>query len=213
MLEQERQQLEMLQTALSYLDANNEIWGAVPIISTYRSHLADSISGIECELENHPESPDFGGTTLQQLRITVAEKMDVLDDILEAYAEDIKDQKLLEEAENSKSDYLRLTNDGFERKVTLVQKLIRENLDELKKYGLLEDQMSEVEQDFEAYKEKRSSPPTKPSAETSTTEVHLLLTEGIESYTKLKTVMVSFRTSHHSFYQGFKSIEHVDTSN
>ena len=213
MLEQERQQFEMLQTALSYLDSNKEIWGAVPIISTYRNHLSDSVSNIALELENHSESLDFGGTTLQQLRITVAEKMDVLDDILEAYAEDIKDKKLLEEAENSKSDYLRLTNDGFERKVTLVQKLIRENVDELKKYGLTEAQMSDVEFDFQAYKEKRSSPPAKASSGAASTQVHLLISEGIESYTKLKTVMVSFRSSHHSFYQGFKSIELVESPN
>ena len=139
--------------------------------------------------------------------------MDVLDDILEAYAEDIKDKDLLNEAENSKSDYLRLTNDGFERKVTLVIKLIDEHSDKLKKYGLLTAQLEEVKKDFEAYQEKRKSPPIKPITLPNDTKIQLLLEEGLASYAKLKNVVVSFRSSHSAFFNGFNAIEFVDNSN
>lgn len=212
MSEHPNQTLEQLNTTLSYLDTNKSIWGGVPIVCTYRDHLAEAIDGLKAELASQADSSDFSGSTLQQLRITIAEKMDILDDILEAYAEDISDKKLLEEAENSKSDYLRLTNDGFERKVTTVMQLLEQHKNQLANYGLTNDQMKDVNVDIMVYKTKRTNPQlSKKATEVNSPAAQLLLDEGTSICERLGKVMVSFRTSNPSFYNGFKAIGTVDS--
>lgn len=210
---QQDQTLERLRTTLSYLDTNKTIWESVPIVCTYRDHLAEAIENIKGELSNQSEPNELSGSTLQQVRITIAEKMDILDDILEAYAEDIADKKLLEEAENSKSDYLRLTNDGFERKVTTILQLLEEHKSKLGNYGLTNDQMKDVNVDFMIYKEKRMNPKLPQKTEQPTSQqFQLLLEEGISICERLDKVMISFRTSNTSFYNGFKAIATLEDS-
>ena len=212
MSSQQELHLNRLHTTLSYLDTNRQIWESVPIVVTYRNHLADAISGLQTEQSDPSDDTEFSGSTLQQLRITIAEKMDILDDILEAYAADIADKKLLEEAENSKSDYLRLTNDGFERKVTTVIRLLEQHQDELGAYGLVKEQMLDVHQDFDKYKSKRTNPDLASKANhTHSPQYQLLLDEGLGICDRLENVIVSFRTSNTAFYNGFRSINDVST--
>jgi len=207
-VEEQHQSLEKLATALSYLDTHKEIWMAVPIVNTYRNHLAEAINSVKEELSDTSEKLDFGSGTLQQLRITIAEKMDVLDDILEAYAEDIADKKLLDEAKNSKSDYLRLTNDGFERKVNEVFHLLKSHQQALADYGMTKEHMDDVEKDFTDYQDKRANPvsATK-SIDQNSTQIRLLLEEGDQAFDRLSKVMVSFRSSNQAFYRGFQAIK------
>jgi len=202
------QALEKLVTALSYLDSHKEIWISVPIINTYRNHLAEAIDSLKEELSDSSEKLDFGNGTLQQLRITIAEKMDVLDDILEAYAEDIADKQLLDEAKNSKSDYLRLTNDGFERKVNEVFRLLKSHQQALVEYGMTELHINDVEKDFITYQDKRVNPVSSTKGiNQNATQIQLLLEEGEQAFDRLGKVMVSFRSSNHTFYKGFQAIK------
>ena len=211
MPEHPQQSLDKMTAALSYLDTNKEIWASTPIIVTYHQHLSESLGTLRATLSEQPNKLDFGTGQLHQLRITIAEKMDILDDVLEAYAHDIQDKNLLEEAQNSKTDYLRLTNDGFERKVTEVLSLLETHQEQLKQYGLASDQVADVNNDFSSYKEKRSNPnPTQHTASLDDPQVQLLLDEGQHTYERLGKVMVTFRTSHHAFYHGFMAIDSAD---
>lgn len=211
MLEDQQHLYDRLTTTLSYLDSNQNLWDSVPIVKTYRDHLADSVNDLKEELSEQPEKLNFGSGTLHQLRITIAEKMDILDDILEAYAEDVADKNLLEVAKNSKTDYLRLTNDGFERKVVNVLKLLGDFQDPLRNFGLSEDQISDVNEDFEAFKTKRNHPqPVQENQEVSP-QIQLLLEEATHTCDRLTKVMVRFRTSNSSFYQGFMAIDEIDS--
>lgn len=209
MLNQQQQNLRRLNTTLSYLDTHKAFWTSVPIVNTYRNHLAESIASIKEQLLLKNEKIDFGKITFQQIRIDIAEKMDVLDDILEAYAEDIADKNLLEEAENSKSDYLRLTNDGFERKVHSILQLLDDHKSALQKYGLETSQIDHVKKEFEAYQEKRKNPQLFNKISNQNHAIAPFIEEGIHACNKLDKIMVSFRTSNPKFYNGFKAIEIV----
>ena len=213
MTEKEQPAFEQLTTTLSYLDSHHDIWESVPIVQTYRDHLADSIHSLNEELTEQPDKPDFGSGTLHQLRISIAEKMDILDDILEAYAEDKEDNNLLDVAKNSKTDYLRLTNDGFERKVVNVMKLLEEYQDPLRNYGLHQDQIDEVNTEFEDFKAKRNHPQPSQQTPTDNPQIQLLMEEASHTCDRLRKVMVSFRTSNSTFYNGFMSIETVNPEN
>jgi len=213
MLEEQQNVYDKLATTLSYLDSNQDIWSSVPIVKTYRDHLADSVNDLKEELSEQPEKLNFGSGTLHQLRITIAEKMDILDDILEAYAEDVADKSLLEVAKNSKTDYLRLTNDGFERKVVNVLKLLEDFQDTLRNYGLSQEQISDVNEDFEAFKSKRNDPQPVQESQEASPQIKLLLEEATHTCERLTKIMVRFRTSNGRFYQGFMAIDEIDSKN
>ena len=195
-----------LQTVTSFLEANGQLWRSIPIIETYANHLEEVIKGLDEATVDESGLPKLTNTTLPQLRITVAEKMDILDDILEAYAEDTNNSRLLSEAENSKSDYLRLTNDGFERKVNSVLKLLEKNLEQMRPYGITHKEIEDASDAFALYKKTRSEPPNKGSAISIDENIDHLLQEGISVVERLDIVMVRFRSSHPSFYNGFKMI-------
>ncbi|MEM6644085.1 MAG: hypothetical protein AAF616_13980 [Bacteroidota bacterium] len=200
--------LDYLETTKSYLDANQTIWSEVPIVSTYRDHLAEAIRSIKESLEEQNEKTDFSSNTLQQLRITIAEKMDIMDDILEAYADDVNDKRLLDEAKNSKTDYLRLTNDGFERKVDTILTLLKKHQIDLKPYGFRDENLQDVLSDFQAYKALRANPRSLQKGNLKdNAQIGLLVKEGLAACEKLRKVIVSFRTSHSSFFKGFMAIE------
>ncbi len=204
-------QMETLQTVKSYLETNKNLWEYVPIIVTYVDHLVEVIDSLNELTKNTNELPNLSGATLQQLRITIAEKMDILDDILESYAEDTQNEKLLSEADNSKSDYLRLTNDGFERKVTSVLKLLEAHLEEMKPYGISTEDIEHAKDTFHEYQERRARPFIPQDTSSSTYKsIDTTLAEGMNIVNNLSVVMVRFRSSHPSFYNAFQLIGNPD---
>ena len=110
----------MYQTTLDYLDAHNAVWNAVPIIGKYKNALSAINMSIKTAAADQADAQVFIGKSLSALKKTIAAKMDILDDMLEAYAVDTDNAELTERANNAKSDYFRLPNEDFEIKVKQV---------------------------------------------------------------------------------------------
>ena len=94
--------LEMMEATHSFLDTQTSVWNTVPIMATYKTRLAQNIDQMKKVYKEQHKAMVFTENSLQNLRITVAEKMDILDDILEAYADDTENKDLLEKASISK---------------------------------------------------------------------------------------------------------------
>ncbi|MEO1255275.1 MAG: hypothetical protein AAFY41_10375 [Bacteroidota bacterium] len=198
--------LEMMETTNTYLDANTAAWSAIPIVSTYKNRLSQAIDGIKTAAQDQEAAQVFIGSSLQNLKITISEKMDILDDVLEAYADDTDNAPLLAQADNSKSDYLRLPNEDFETKVKNVIKLLEEHVAEMEEYGLTQDQIDDVKLSFGSYQDKRGLPRTYQVASRQATEsIETLVADGMEALNKLDKVMKRFKRSNSSFYTGYEA--------
>ncbi|WP_420576742.1 hypothetical protein [Ekhidna sp.] len=195
---------EMMETTNNYLDANTAIWSAIPIVTTYKNQLSQTIDDLKTAAQAQDAAQVFIGSNLQTLKVTIAEKMDILDDILEAYADDNGNAELLAQAENSKTDYIRLTNEAFETKVKNVIGLLESNVAEMADYGLTQDQIDDAKLSFGNYQDKRGMPRSyKVASRQATQSIEGLIDEGDKALEKLDRVMKRFKRSNTTFYNGY----------
>ncbi|WP_370090400.1 hypothetical protein [Ekhidna sp.] len=196
--------VEMMETTHNYLDANTAVWSAIPIVTTYKNQLSQAIDGLKTAAQDQDAARVFIGSNLQSLKVTIAEKMDILDDILEAYADDTDNAELRAQAENSKTDYLRLTNEAFETKVKNVIALLEANVAAMADYGLTQDQIDDAKLSFGSYQDKRGMPRSYQVASRQATQtLEEMIADADAALQKLDKVMKRFKRSNSSFFNGY----------
>ena len=206
MTQKQINKLEMLETTHRFLDANTAVWSVIPMATIYKNQLAHVIDALKSSAQAQDAAQVFIGGNLQELKITIAEKMDILDDALEAYAEDTDHAELRALAENTKSDYLRLPNEDFETKVKNVIELLEAHVGEMADYGLTPDQIEDVQLSFSTYQDRRGVPRSYQVASRQATQgIEAGLKEASAVLDRLDRVMKRFKRSNTSFYNGYQA--------
>ena len=196
--------LEMMETTNSFLDTNTAVWSPIPIVATYKNQLAQAIDELKQAAQDQEAAQVFISRSLKELKLRISEKMDILDDILEAYAEDQEDVELMSAAANSKSDSYRLSNEDFETKVKNVIDQLEGHVTNMKDYGLTKSQIHDVQLSFGAYQDRRGIPRSyKVASRQATESILALMEEGTTAISRLDKVMKRFRRSNPSFYTGY----------
>ncbi|MEQ9210500.1 MAG: hypothetical protein RLN96_11775, partial [Pseudomonadales bacterium] len=126
--------LEMFQATNSYLDDHPNVWSGIPVISNYKKDLSDVIDAIRTSATDQDAAQVFISSSTRQLKRQIAERLDIFDDILEAYAEDTENAELLAQASNSTSDYYRLPNEDFEAKSINTFTRLEKYMEQVKDY-------------------------------------------------------------------------------
>lgn len=202
--------LEMYQTTNDYLDAQNAVWSAIPIVGNYKNQLFDIIANIKTAAANQADAQVFIGKSLTALKKTIATKMDMLDDILEAYALDTDNAELAQQAANSTTDYFSLPNEEFEIKVQQVITLLEANLANTADYGLSAEQVDDVKLNFDQFLTSRGKPRNyQVASRVATQDMDALFKEGTATTEKLDRVLKRFRRANASFYNGYEAARKV----
>ncbi|MEP1095211.1 MAG: hypothetical protein ABJG78_08885 [Cyclobacteriaceae bacterium] len=126
-------EIEMYEATNNYLDRYSNLWSPIPIIGNYKNYLSIIIANIRQFANIVEEEPKMNGE-LRTLKMQLADKMDLLDDIMETYALDIDDRKLFEQSANTHSDYIKLPSNKFELKVRQVIALLERHVAEMADY-------------------------------------------------------------------------------
>lgn len=198
--------LEMMRTTNAYLDANTSVWTAIPIASTYKIALASLLDQIRTSIDNNQGSQMFVSPSVLEIKNQVAERMDILDDALEAYAEDTGNASLCIKARNSKDDYLNLPHEDFEIKTCHIIDLLEEHVSLMGDYGLTQDQIDDAKLLFGTYQDERGKPRFYEIASRSNARsLEDFLEKGAEAVERLDNVMKRFRRSNTAFYMGYLS--------
>lgn len=137
------------------MDANSSVWNTVPAIGRYKNLLTQLIEKIKSKAGEQESAQLFIAQSVRELKKNIALKMDIQDDILEAYASDTNDTELLAKATNSYSDYFSLSNENFEIKVKNMIALIENNVQNATEYGSSADQVEDVKTSFNSWLERR----------------------------------------------------------
>ncbi len=196
--------LEMFQATNTYLDAQVEVWTAIPIVSTYKTALVTLIQEIESTSLEQDAAQVFIGSSLRALKRQIALKMDILDDTLEAYAEDTENAELLAQASNTVTDYFSLTNEDFEIKTKNMIDLLDASVAEMADYGMTAPQLEEVKTSFGLFQDKRGTPRSyRIASKVATSDLVTLFAEANITVNRLDKVLKRFKRSNASFYQGY----------
>ncbi|MDE0472771.1 MAG: hypothetical protein OXH57_12610 [Ekhidna sp.] len=202
--------LEMYQTTLDYLDANNAVWNTIPIIGKYKNALSTINTSIKTAAADQANARVFIGKSLSALKKTIASKMDILDDMLEAYAVDTDNAELTQRANNAKSDYFRLPNEDFEIKVKQVIGLLETHLKAMADYGMSEEQLKDVKLDYDQFLVLRGKPRSyRVASSAATQDLATLFREGTIATEKLDRVMKRYRRANANFYNGYVAARRV----
>ncbi|MFY0628444.1 MAG: hypothetical protein JXR07_19260 [Reichenbachiella sp.] len=169
-----------------------------------------AIQGIQKASLKQESAQVFIGGSLRELKHQIAQKMDILDDILEAYAADTENAELLSKSANSVSDYFRLTNEDFEIKTKNVIDLLDSNLSTMSDYGMSADQIEEVKTSFALFQDKRGVPRSfQIQSRMATDDLASLFNEVNKMLNRLDNVLKRFKRSDPSFYTGYDSARHI----
>lgn len=203
-------QLEMFQTTSDYLDNQAAVWNAIPVIGNYKNQLTEALTDIKQAAIDQAEAQVYIGKSIQGVKKTIAEKMDYLDDLLEAYAEDTNNAELASQASNSKTDYLRLPHESFETKVKQVIELLENYQELLTDYGMTAEQITDVKLNLDQFLTSRGKPRSYQVASRQATQsLENLFDEGSQSLEKLDRVLKRFKRANASFYLGYEAARKV----
>jgi len=203
-------QLEMYEATNSYLDTQAATWSPIPVISNYKTTLVNVIQSIESSAQDQESAQVFISGSLRQLKRLIALKMDILDDTLEAYADDTENMDLLQQAANSMSDYNQLSHEDFEVKTKNMIDLISSHIPDMANYGMSVEQVDEVKTSFDHFQLKRGTPRSyQIASRIATTDLEGLFKEGNEILSKLDKVMKRYKRSNASLYIGYLAARKV----
>jgi len=210
MNQQQINRLEMYRATNDYLDAQNALWSAIPIIGTYKNQLSALIAGIEEAASSQAGAQVFIGKSVAALKKLMAEKLDLLDDILEAYAADVGNAELEQQASNSKTDYLSLPNEDFEIKSKQMIALLEQHMEAMADYGMTSAQVDDIKQDMDQFLASRGKPRAyQVASRAATKDMEALFKEGTAITEKLDKVLSRFKRANASFHNGYTAARKV----
>lgn len=201
----QKSRAEMLATTRAFLDQNTEVWSSVPIIANVKTQLDGVIQEIIHHQEAQEASQVFLGSNKLALKKAVAEKADILNDILASYAEIEDNAALLEKSNKSFSDFNRLPYQDFQTVVKETIQLLDDNLASLADYGVSEDQVTDLKNSFDDFMSISGEPRLyKVASVQATKALEDLFTQASDLLkSKLDRLMKRYKTANTNFYNGY----------
>ncbi|WP_282088458.1 hypothetical protein [Aquimarina algiphila] len=202
--------LEMCQATANHMDIFSATWSMVPVIGRYKNQLTQLIENIKNAAGEQESAQLFIAKSVREIKKEVALKMDIQDDILEAYASDTNNDELLAKSTNSYSDYFTLSNENFEIKVKNMITLVEANVKNAKEYGSSIEQVEDVKNSFDSWLERRGKTREYQIASSvATKSLDELFKETTPLLKNLDNVTKRFRRSHPGFYNGYISARQI----
>ena len=203
---------EMFDSVNLFLDSNATKWSSVPKITETKTKLSALIFQVEAAAQKQDESRIYLGSAKQQLKKTLADKSDILNDSLEVMALLNGNTELALRMSDNFSTLYALKNTDFIARVREIIQAATDHSEELTTgYGVTSEQLDDLKADADQFAEMNglprayriSSVQATKQLETLFTEINELLTNGLD---KLMTI---FRRSDPQFYNGYLAAREV----
>ena len=204
MNQSQNNRLAMFESTNSFLAQNQSVWYSIPIVRTFKTELAGNIDSIKVYAGKQEASQVFISKSLSDQKMLIAEKMAIIDDSVEVYAEDTGNAELLVQTTNSKSDYYKLPNEEFEIKVTNVIEVVENVLPSLANYGITTVELGIVKEEFNDFQEKRGKPRSyRISSRVATQELKELFDASLSLLSKLDKILKRYKLTNPAFHNGY----------
>ena len=189
------------------LDNNSAKWNVIPIILDVKNDLDEIISRIR----EKSATKDIGVESVTQrkgqLLKSVALKVSGLSGILQAFAFQNNDMDLLNNIKVNKSDILNMAETEVPAKSKLVISEARERLEQLKRYGITEEMLVEIETSLEELESLIGKPRSiRNSKFANLKDIDELFREGKSLLNnQLDKLMLQFRITDPAFYDSYQT--------
>lgn len=199
---------EMIATTRAYLDANTSVWSSIPVINTIKTQLDDVLQSISEHQEAKEASQVFLGSNKTALKKAVAEKADILNDVLATYAAIEGNATLEQKADRSYSELYRLPNQEFVVVIKETIKLLEEHIEAMADYGMSPDQITDLKNAYDNYLAISGQPRLyKVATSQAVRALEDLFTQANELLTaRMDRVMKRYKSADPNFYRGYLAV-------
>lgn len=196
----------MVETTLSFLDEKAAIWQSIAKIGEVKNQLSQLNLEIDNAAEEQQQSEVFVGKIKANLKRTICEKADIVNDIVEVYALITADEKLVQTMADSASDLFKMKNGDMLRRVKqIIDAAVAHQEQLVAEYGMTAEQVSDLQADYDRFLELNGQPreyQVKTSVATQTlTELFSQINDLLTN--KLDNLMKIFKRRDPNFYSGY----------
>lgn len=202
---------EMQETVVYYLDTHAEIWNTIPKIAEFKNKLDEINTQIEESYKAQQNAQVFLGKSKTQLKQIIAQKADMINDVVEAYAGVQGDTILEQKMADSASTLYKLRNQDFMHKIKEIIQEAENRIEALRDFGLGEEQINDLKADFDGFLALNGEPRMYRIASTQATQdLDQLFTAANDLLVnQLDKVIKIFRTRNANFYNGYLAARSV----
>lgn len=205
MTETQIKKKEMHETVSGYLDQHAEVWNAIPKITAFKTELDDLNTAIANAAQAQLEAQVYLGKSKSQLKQVIAQKGDMINDVIEAYAGVEGNAGLEEKMSNSFSDLYRLRNQDFTVKIQEIVKEGNALKTELEPYGMSEGQLTDLMTDLDNFLAMNGQPRLyRIQSSQATQDLNTIFTKVSDLLeTRMDKVIKMFKRRNANFYNGY----------
>jgi len=200
-------QKEMYDTVLTSLDSKSVLWSSIAKVG----ELKNAFSGVVVQLNDAQyaqlEAQVYLGKNKMQLKSTVAQKADILNDSIEAFALITGNAALAAQMAATFTELNRMRNADFIPAVKLIIAAAEENLAVLTAdYGVTAEQLADLKADLDGFLELNGQPRAyRVASVQATKDLELLFGEAKAALEQLDKVLTIFKRRDLNFYNGYQA--------
>ncbi|MBE0651752.1 MAG: hypothetical protein IH595_13045 [Bacteroidales bacterium] len=197
----------MVEATLSFLDNNATIWQSIAKIGDVKNKLNDLNQAIDNAAENQQQAQVSIGKIKAELKRTISEKADILNDLVEVYAQMNGDETLAQTMADSATSLFKMKNDDMLRKVKQIIDAATQNQEALTTdYGMTAEQIAGLQADYDRFLELNGQPREyQIKSSVATTSIDALMEEAISLLNnQLDKLLKIFKNRDLNFYNGYQ---------
>ena len=197
----------MIESTLAYLDDHADVWQSIAKIVSTKTQLSQIDEEIDATAKTQEENNVTIGKTKLALKKSIAQKADILNDLVEVFAEVEGNDELARAMSDSKSTLLNMSYNNLILRVKLIIEKATANQTVLTtEYGLTKEQLTDLQNDVNRLLEIIGEPrvyQVKRSVATQTIEE--LFNEANDLLmNRLDKLMSIFKNRNSNFYYGYQ---------
>lgn len=199
---------EMFDTVLSFLDNYPEKWSSIPKVGEFKNAFGELVNQINESQLAQQEAQVFLGKNKKQLKSMTAQKADILNDSIEAFALVTDDNKLANKMASSYSELNRMRNADFSPAIQLIIAEAESNKNVLEsEYGVTAEQVEDLKSNLDDFLAMNGQPRAYRIASIQATkdleQLFVDATAILDS--RLDKVMSIFKRRDLNFYNGYQA--------
>jgi hypothetical protein len=196
---------QMIDAVITFMNKNTAKWSTIEIIGMLMSKLNELFEAITEHKEAQNAAKVFIHKNKNEQKRIVADKADILNDTLEAYADIEENAELEYKADKSSSDLYKLRNEDFKTVITETITLLEGNLANMADYGMTEPQVTDLKTSFDNFLVMNGQPRQyRISSKVATESLKELFSKSSKLLdTKLDKLMKRYKNSDPNFYKGY----------
>lgn len=197
----------MYDTVLSFLDSNSALWSSILKVGEFKNQFTDVVVQIDTAQYAQQQAQVFLGKNKTQIKSVVAQKADILNDSLEAFAVVTGDKKLENKMAASYSELYQMRNADFIPAIKTIVEAAEAHLEVLSEYGITAEQVEDLKTDFDGFLEINGQPRAfRVASVQATKDLELFFAEANDILdNKLDKVMSIFKRRDPGFYNGYQA--------